>query len=212
MKITAEALDYIEDNWIEVDDDTLTTFVREALEQPRDAYFRDDELYVTHTLAFHTPAWHLTDEYIIDQANYRDALELLEPFGAEAATVGHWTYSTLECIKIQLLTEDGEITAGAVALWKLVMDLQDYPLINDETHSELEMEVNDEAMTQAIEWEERQREIEFDDEQKGMIHQLYWENWYGYHEAGYIEDEKFQEVVDSVLSGDYQRHQETKLW
>lgn len=212
MKISAEALDYIEENWIEVDDDTLTTFVREALEEPGDAYFRDEELYVTHTLAFHTPAWHLTNDYIIDQANYRDALEILEPYGAEAATVGHWTYSTLECIKVPILTETGEITAGAVALWDLVQNLRDYPLINDETHSELEMEVNTEAMKQAIEWEERQREVEFSDYQKQKIGEIYWEEYFGYHETGYIEDEKFQKIVDDVLSGNIQEHQETKLW
>lgn len=212
MKITTEALDYIEDNWIEVDDDILTSFVREALERPSEAGFWDDELYVTHTLAFHTPAWHLTDDYIIDQANYRDALDLLEPYGAEAATIGHWTYSTFECIKVPMLTEAGEITAAAVALWELVTRLQDYPLINDETYSELETEVNIEAMKQAIEWEERQREVEFSDYQKQKIEEIYWEDFYGYYEAGYIEDEKFQGVVDDVLSGNIQEHQETKLW
>lgn len=212
MKLSAEALDYIEDNFIEVDDEDLVAFVREALEEPGDAYFRDEELYVTHTLTFHTPAWNLTDEYIIGQANYRDALELLEPYGAEAATVGHWTYSTFECIKVPMLTEDDEITAGAVALWDLVQSLRDYPLINDETHSELEMEVNERAMKDAIEWEEHQREVEFSDWQRDKIAEIYWEDYYGYHEAGYIEDEKFQPIVDAVLSGEYQRHQETKLW
>lgn len=211
MKLTAEALDYIEDNWIEVDED-LEIFVKESLEQPGDAYFRDEELYVTHTLAFHTPAWNLTDEYIIDQANYRAALEFLEPYGAEAATVGHWTYSTFECIKVPMLTEDDEITAAAVALWDLDMGLRDYPVLDENLWSELEMEVNTEAMKQAIEWEERQREIEFSDDQKAKISELYWEDFYGYHEAGYIEDEKFQPIVDAVLSGEYQQHQETKLW
>ena len=67
-------------------------------------------------------------------------------------------------------------------------------------------------MTDAIEWEERQRDIEISDEQKSKIAELYWEQWGGYHETGYIEDEKFQPIVDAVLSGEYQRHQETKLW
>lgn len=212
MKITIEAFDFIEDNCIEVDDDTLTTFVREALERPSEAGFWDDELYVTHTLAFHTPAWHLTDDYIIDQANYRTALELLEPYGAEAATVGHWTYSTFECIKVPLLTVDGEITAAAVQLWCLVQEIEEYPVLDEQLWSELEWEVNERAMTNALEWEERQREIEIGDDEKAKISELYWEQWAGYHEAGYIEDEKFQPIVDAVLSGDYQRHQETKLW
>lgn len=211
MKLTDEAVQYTEDNMITVDED-LEAFVRESLDRPSDAGFWDEELYVTHTLAFHTPAWHLTDEYIIGQANYRDALDILEPLGAEAATVGHWTYSTFECIKVPMITESGEITAAAVELWHLTMNLQDYPLISDETHSELEMEVNDEAMKQAIEWEEHQREVEFSDWQREKIAELYWEDYYGYHEAGYIEDEKFQGVVDDVLSGNIQEHQETKLW
>lgn len=212
MKITKEALDYIEDNFIEVDDADLVAFVREALEEPGDAYFRDEELYVTHTLAMHTPAWNLTDEYIIEQANYRAALEELEELGAEAATVGHWTYSQFECIKVPMLTEDGEITAAAVALWNIQMRLQDYPALDEELWTELEWEVNERAMKDAIDWEERQREVVFSDDQKDKIAELYWQDYYGYHEAGYIEDEKFQPIVDTVLSGDYQRHQETKLW
>ena len=212
MKITAEALDYIEDNWIEVDDEVLEAFVREALERPSEAAFWDEELYVTHTLAMHTPAWHLTDEYIIDQANYRAALEELEELGAEAATVGHWTYSQFECIKVPMLTEAGEITAAAVALWNIQIRLQDYPVLDEHLWSDLEWEVNERAMTDALEWEERQREIEFSDEQKEKISELYWEQWSGYHEAGYIGDDEFQPIVDAVLSGNYQRHQETKLW
>ena len=212
MKITAEALDYIEDNFIEVDDEDLVAFVQEYLAEPSDAYFRDEELYVTHTLAFHTPAWHLTDEYIIDQANYRDALELLEPYGAEAATVGHWTYSTFECIKVPMLTEDDEITAAAVALWNIHMRLQDFHVLDEQLWCELEWEVNERAMTDALEGEERQRDIEISDDEKSKIAELYWEQWSGYHEPGYIDDDEFQPIVDAVLSGDYQRHQETKLW
>lgn len=212
MKITAEALDYIEDNFIEVDDEDLEDFVRESLERPSEAAFWDDELYVTHTLAMHTPAWHLTDEYIIDQANYRAALEELEPLGAEAATVGHWTYSQFECIKVPILTEDGEITAAAVALWSIRARIQDYGVLDESLWSELEWEVNERAMTDALEWEERQRDIEISDDEKSKIAELYWERWSGYHEAGYIGDDEFQPIVDAVLSGEYQLHQETKLW
>lgn len=212
MKLSAEALDYIEDNWIEVDEDTLTEFVRESLERPSDAGFWDEELYVTHTLAMHTPAWHLTDDYIIDQVNYRAALEELEPYGAEAATVGHWTYSQFECIKVPILTEDDEITAAAVALWSIRMRLQEYGVLDEQLWSELEWEVNERAMTDALEWEERQRDIEIGDDEKSKIAELYWERWLGYNEAGYIDDDEFQPIVDAVLSGEYQRHQETKLW
>ena len=212
MKYSVEALNYIENNWIEVDNYALEEFVRESLERPSDAGFWDEELYVTHTLAMHTPAWHLTDDYIIEQANYRVALEELSEVGAEAATVGHWTYSQFECIKVPMLTEDGAITAAAVALWNIHMRLQDYPVLDEQLWSELEWEVSERAMTDAMEWEERQREIEISDDQKAKISELYWEQWGGYHEAGYIEDEKFQPIVDAVLSGEYQRHQETKLW
>ena len=212
MKYSVEALNYIENNWIEVDDSALEEFVRESLERPSDAGFWDEELYVTHTLTMHTPAWHLTDDYIIDQANYRVALEELSEVGAEAATVGHWTYSQFECIKVPMLTEDGAITAAAVALWDLVTGLQDYPVLDEQLWSELEWEVNERAMTDALEWEEHQRDIEISDDQKSKITELYWKRWGGYHEAGYIGDDEFQPIVDAVLSGDYQRHQETKLW
>ena len=211
MKLSAKAREYAELNYIDVDED-LGAFVQEALERPGEAAFWDEELYVTHTLAMHTPAWHLTDDYIVEQANYRAALEELEELGAEAATVGHWTYSQFECIKVPMLTEDGAITAAAVALWNIHMRLQDYPVLDEQLWSELEGEVNERAMTDALEWEERQRDIEISDDQKSKITELYWERWSGYHEAGYIEDEKFQPIVDAVLSGEYQLHQETELW
>lgn len=212
MKYSVEALNYIENNWIEVDDSELEEFVRESLERPSDAGFWDEELYVTHTLAMHTPAWDLTDDYIIDQANYRAALELLEPYGAEAATVGHWTYSTFECIKVPMLTEAGEITAGAVALWDLVTGLQDYPVLDEQLWCELEWEVNERGMAYALECEEHQRDIEISDDEKSKIAELYWERWSGYYEAGYIDESEFQPIVDAVLAGEYQLHQETKLW
>lgn len=212
MKITKEARQYAEDNWIEVDDEVLEAFVRESLERPSEAGFWDEELYVTHTLAMHTPAWHLTDEYIIDQANYRVALEELSELGAEAATVGHWTYSTVECIKVPMLTKKGKITAAAVALWGIQMRLQDDHVLDEQLWSELEWEVNERAMTDALEWEERQRDIEISDDEKSKIAELYWERWSGYHETGYIGDEEFQPIVDAVLSGEYQLHQEAQLW
>lgn len=212
MKYSVEALNYIENNWIEVDNFELEAFVREALERPSDAGFWDEELYVTHTLAMHTPAWHLTDDYIVEQANYRVALEELSEVGAEAATVGHWTYSQLECIKVPMLTEDGAITAAAVALWNIHMRLQDYPVLDEQLWSELEWEVNDRAMTDALEWEERQRDIEISDDEKSKITELYWEQWSGYHETGYIDESEFQPIVDAVLAGEYQLHQETELW
>lgn len=212
MKLSKKAVAYAEENMIDVDLEELSAFVQETLVRPSDAGFWDDDLYVTHTLAFGTPAWHLTDDYIIDQVNYRVALETLEPLGAEAATIGHWTYSQFECVKVPMLTKSGKITPAAVEYWNLWMRIRDYPVLDEQLWSELEMEVNTEAMKQAIEWEEHQREIEFSDDQKDKISELYWEDYYGYHEAGYIEDEKFQPIVDDVLSGDYQRHQETKLW
>lgn len=212
MKLSSEAFDYIEHNWIEVDDDTIATFVREALEEPRDAYFRDDELYVTHTLAFHTPAWHLTDDDILGQANYRAALDILEPLGAEPATVGHWTYSQFQCIKVPMLDEDGAITAAAVALWDLANSDENYGVLDEDLYWELQSEVNDRAMNDAIDWFEREREVEFDDFQKQLIASTYWEQWMGYHEPGHIDDGEFLEIAEKVLAGECQSHQETKLW
>ncbi len=212
MKYSVEALNYIENNWIEVDNFELEAFVREALERPSDAGFWDEELYVTHTLAMHTPAWHLTDDYIAGQVNYRVALEELSELGAEAATVGHWTYSQFECIKVPMLTEDGAITAAAVALWNIHMRLQDWPVLDEQLWRELEWEVNESAMTDALEWEERQRYIEISDDEKSKIAELYWGRWDGHHEAGYIDESELQPIVDAVLSGEYQLHQETELW
>lgn len=212
MKFTKQARELLEDGFLSVDKEDVVKVVEEGLEQPSDAYFRDEELYVTHTLAFHTPAWGLTDDYIVDQVNYRSALSELEEYGAEAATVGHWTYSTFECIKVPLLTKKGKITAAAVMLADIELRLHDHPVLDEDLWIELENEVNDRAMDNAIEWEEQRREIEFTDEQKSQISGLYWERWGGYHETGYISDDEFQEVVDKVLSGDVQLHQEERLF
>ena len=84
-------------------------------------------------------------------------------------------------------------------------------MLDEQLWSELEWEVNERAMTDALEWEERQREIEISDDQKAKISELYWERWSGYHEAGYIGDDEFQPIVDAVLSGEVQLHQETEL-
>lgn len=212
MKLSKKAIEHAECEWIDVDLAELKEFVKDSLERPGEAAFWDEDLYVTHTLAFHTPDWDLTDDYIIEQANYRAALEILEPLGAEAATVGHWTYSRFECIKVPMLTKKGKITAAAVALWELVRRIEDYPVLDEELWSELEWEVNERAMTDALEWEERQRDIEISDDEKAKISELYWERWNGYHEAGYVDDDEFQPIVDAVLAGEYQLHQEITLY
>ena len=111
-----------------------------------------------------------------------------------------------------ILTEDDEITAAAVALWDIRNCLRDDYVLDEQHWSELEWEVNERAMTDALEWEERQRDIEISDDQKSKISELYWDRWSGYHETGYIDESEFQPIVDAVLSGEYQRHQETKLW
>ena len=212
MKLTKAAKKYAEDNAIEIDREELSQMVDEALDRPSDATFRDFDLFHTHTLAFHTPAWNLTDDYVIDQANYRSALQILEPLGAEAATVGHWTYSTFECIKIPILNKNGNILPAAVELYNLQCLLREYPVLDESLYSELECEVNDRAMTDAIEWEERQREIEFSDDQKYTIHSMYFELWGGHYETGYISEDELNEIIDRVLSGDVQEHQDSSLF
>lgn len=202
---------------LDLSDETVQQYAADALTRPSDASFWDEDLYVTHTLAFHTPDWSLTSDYIDGQANYRDALEDLTaryPRQAEAASVGHWTYSRFQCVKVQVLTKRGNLTPAFVYAVSLIERLRDYPLLSDETYWELEEEVWDAAIKDAVEWAERDREEPFTEGQRAEITQYLFEHVAYQHETGYIPDDDMASAVEYALRPDSERqpHQDAALF
>lgn len=199
-------------------DEDFQDFIAEALTKPNDAGFWDEDLYETHTLAFHTPDWDLTDEYIYGQANYRAALAILESLGAEAATVGHWTYSRYQCIKVPILDSDGKVTAAAVELYEMMRYIQDhYPVLDEAIYNELEFEVREAAYEQALRYVcthvNGDTVINLTPEEESLVEDLYWDWEQAYwNESSYIDEDKLGEIILSVLSGEYQQHQATSLF
>ena len=119
----------------------------DALTRPGDSFWRDDELWVTHTLMFATPDRSQTDDYLYDYSNYRVALrELSEEFPShvEDAGFGHWTYSQFVCVKVRVLDENGQITPAFVKAYDLARQAEEYIMIDEFDYMELEGEVQDE--------------------------------------------------------------------
>jgi len=146
LRVTARTLSAEKHGYDLPTEETLLSMAHDALERPSDSGWHDSELWETHTLMFSTPDWSLTDDYPIDQANYRDALEILStayPRSAESATFGHWTYSRFECVRVRVCYTSGEITPAFALACALIESMRDYPLLSDETHSELLREISD---------------------------------------------------------------------
>lgn len=147
----------------------LVETAQDALQQPGDSFWRDDELWVTHALMFATPDRALTDDYLIDYSNYRSILrDLTEEFpeDVEDASFGHWTYSRFVCIKVRVLDEDGKITGGFAKAFAAGKALEDYFIYDEQDYMELEQEVQDEYVR---EWA-RDNDVEPD-----LVFEAWWE-------------------------------------
>jgi hypothetical protein len=134
------------------DEETYAEAAEEALTRPSEASFWDDDLYVTHTLMFHTPDPQLTDEYAIGYSNYRSVLAHLRelyPKDVTEASIGHWTYSRFLCIKVKVKTKKGKLTKAFRAAYDIARGLQDYPIFDDDDHNELASELED-AFIEAV--------------------------------------------------------------
>jgi len=128
-----------------LDEDDIIQAAHDALTQPSDSAWRDEDMWTTHTLMFATPDPDLTDEYTIGHSNYRsvlrDAIDAY-PEDVEAASFGHWTYSRFVAIKVRVCTDDGEITPAYADLYSISLGLEnDYPLYDEQDYSELEWQI-----------------------------------------------------------------------
>lgn len=194
---------------LEMDD--IQTFVRDALERPSDAAFWDKDLFTTHGLFFHTPDWSITEDDILGQANYRAALDLLARYGAQEATVGHWTYSRFQCIKVQILSVHGEVTRAALELLEILNGLEDYPVVDEEKWSELENNAQEKNFREEIDYQIKWLGVELSVGERealvARVEELYHETDeyqnYGLYE-GHDED-TLCSIIDSVLPSAGQR-------
>jgi hypothetical protein len=196
----------------------IENMAREALEHPSDAYFRDEDLYKTHTLMFHTPSWDLTDEYIMGEANYRTALEILSeafPRDVEAASVGHWTYSSFSCIKVRVLTESGRITKAFTQAAILALGLNDYPILSDEMYSELEMEVWESSIKMHLEdWERERAQEDLPELTEAQIEAFreVLHEFENYHDPGYYDDDMIEKARERGLNPIPRQSTELEIW
>lgn len=134
----------------------LEEAAQDALEYPADSFWRDDELWNTHTLVFSTPSPELTDEYVLGYANYRAALEYLTehyPGDAEEATFGHWTYSQFVAVKVRVRGDDGELTEAYAAAMTLAKQAEDYAILDEVIFDQERERVELAAIAHWADWE-----------------------------------------------------------
>lgn len=184
----------------DIDDSQILEFAEEALKRPSDSYWRDGDLWETHTLMFHSAP---DSDDTVAQSNFRSILQDLgdaykrSDGAVESASVGHWTYSSFDCIKVRVTYANGEIHPAFADAVQIAIALRDnYPLYSEDDHSELESEVWDraisEAVTYALESEDDGEEIKSD-----VTEYLYSEEAqvYGYQECGYVPDEAVENAI-----------------
>ena len=187
----------------------LLEAAEEALSRPSDASFWDEELYASHTLMFATPDWSLTTEYTVGQANYRAILEDMtaayrrSPGAVSDASVGHWTYSRFQCIKIRVAYADGTIHPAFADAYAIATALErDYPLYSDDTHSELEWELWESTVDSALADAQSDDDSRESEEWAAAFREAVGE-WYGYDGVDYVSDEHLSAAIahaDAVVT------------
>lgn len=188
------------DSWRGTPDDaTILQFAEEALERPSDSVWYDDRLWNTHTFMFASAP---DSNDLVSQSNYRTLLRDLHaayPRQITASGFGHWTYSHYDALLVQVVYSNGEITPGFAEAVEIALYLRDeYPLWDDNDHSELEMWIWTTAITDAVEWElsgENDKDTILDD-----VTNWLWESeeLVGYHEVGYVPDELVTKAIETI--------------
>lgn len=205
MKLSKGAKAYL-GTALNVSEDDIVELAESALERPSDAAFWDRDLYSTHTLGMY---WAPGSDDMVAESNYHVALEELQSaFPGESriapASVGHWTYSSYNCIKVRVLNKRGRITPEFVAFALMAIFLRDYPLLSDEDYSNREYDAWQNAVTDAINEFESNAANEFDNareftdtERESVIEYLSENYGPGYSDPGWINPEWITEAVNS---------------
>lgn len=182
------------------DDETILKYAKQALERPRDAAFWDDDLYNTHTLMFHSaPA----SDDLVSQSNYHSILRDLShayrrsPGAIDSGSIGHWTYSSFDCIKVRVTYADGTIHPAFVDALAIALGLQDYPLYDESDYSEREWSEWERAISEETEYALSDLE-DADAIREGVLEYLHSDEaeLMGYREVGSIP----QETMDAAIA------------
>jgi hypothetical protein len=206
MKLSKGAKVYLGNAFVNVSQDDIIEMAELALTRPSDAAFWDSDLYSTHTLGMY---WAPDSDDLIAESNYNVALnELQSAFPGESriapASVGHWTYSSFNCIKVRVIDKRNRITPEFVAFALMAISLRDYPLLNDEDYSNREYELWQNSVTEAISDYEHNIANEFDnareftDSEREYVIEFLSENYGpGYSESAWIDPEWITEAMNS---------------
>lgn len=156
--LSPEALTYIEEYLTVEDIPEVQKMVKDALTQPSDSYWHDQTLYQTHAVAFSHPYRLGGPEYLRTAVNLETALERLPENSASRETFGHWTYSSFDCLKVELLSseqseqsEQLQITLAAVMLYEMLLELDSYPVLDDDALIAAEHAISEKYFIEALE-------------------------------------------------------------
>jgi hypothetical protein len=179
--------------------DYVPEMAAQALERPSDSGWRDDRMWVTHTLMFaHAPA----SDDILGESNLRRILEDLQAeFPGEdrvsAGGFGHWTYSHFDAVLIRVLDKRGRITPEFAVAAVIARTLRDeYPVYDEDNYSELEMEYWDKAFDSEFDWLSRGVEVSEDD--KSAIAEWVAENYSGHSDPGWVNPDWITEAASAL--------------
>ena len=171
---------------LSVDYDTILERAESALEHPEDSAWRDEELWVTHTMLFATPDIKLTDDYLEGWSNYRTILKALSeayPDDVSDATFGSWTYSRFMAIKIRVIDDAGYVTPAFAEALEIEYDLENNNHLYDEGHY---MDLQAEIESQHVEQFARDNDVALDRLWEAMneldVRYDLHEGWYGVDE------------------------------
>lgn len=144
----------------------------------------------------------------MDEANARAAKE----WASDKSYIMAYSSYFGGCESVQLYFDPTNATLEqAQEAVDLVEGYKQYPVLDENLWSQLESERWVEMIEEMISDEERKRDTEFDKATKEYLYSEAQE-YYGYWEEGYFEQDKWDDIVNKWFTGDVQLHQEDKLF
>lgn len=178
------------------DDDTLLKYAEQALDRPANAYFHDGDLYATHTLMSYSAP---QSDDLIAQSNHATILRDLSdayPHAVEAASIGHWTYSHFDCVKVRVLDRHGRIHPAFADAVAITLALRDYPLWDEDDYYQRESAEWDRAIDDAVNVA-LSGEDDADAIREDVVAYLYSDSaqLMGYHDVGYVPSDTLDAAI-----------------
>lgn len=151
---------------------SLIEVAQDSLTQPPDSAWWDDELFVTHGLAF---AYAVNSGDTLEESNFQViSADLLERFPDDIEVIGsnHWAVGPLDQIKVRVLKQcnatdkqlilnsrtdinEDNITDAFLAVYDWLVKLDDYPVADEMHWSQLEAEQNSAWLESELEYIEK---------------------------------------------------------